>query len=102
MNNDRVFGLDDAVVAIIRTPSIDEETARLALSVIAVDAIFNMRASDQKKHGIAEDKLWALLEISEKVIEESRILASDVARGISNKEVQDRLLALRSRMMGHF
>jgi hypothetical protein len=90
--------LIDAMVAIIRTPSIDDETARLAASVISIDANFNARVSNLKKQEIQKDNLFQLLDFADQMLEESRAVASAVADGISTEEIRDRLLALRTKI----
>src|SRR5574340_202573 len=101
MNGEREPDLIDAMLDIIRCPSIDGDTARMAATVISIDANFNARVTNRKKQGIEKDDLFYLLDFAEGILGEARAIASAVEQGIGSQEAGDRLRALRSRIAAY-
>ena len=101
MNGEREPDLIDAMLAIIRRPSIDAETARMAATVISIDANFNARVTSRKKQEIEKDDMFHLLDFAEEVLGEARAIATAVEQGIGCQEAGDRLRALRGRIAAY-
>ena len=99
--SERETDLIDAMVAIIRHPDIDAKIARLAATVVSIDAYFNARVTKLKKLGVERGKMLQILDFAEAVLDESRAIASAVEQGSGGKEAGDRLLALRDRISNH-
>jgi hypothetical protein len=101
MNGEREPDLIDAMLAIIRCPSIDAETARMAATVISIDANFNARVTSRKKQENEKDDMFRLLDFAEEVLGEARAIATAVEQGPGSQEAGDRLRALRSRIAAY-
>jgi hypothetical protein len=98
MSSKRETDLIDAMVAVIRNQKMDPDTARLAATVISVDAHFNARVANLKKQQIAETKLFQLLAFSDDILDDVREIAAAMERGVDKKEVVERLAAVRNRI----
>ena len=101
MNGEREPDLIDAMVAVIRCPSIDAETARMAATVISIDANFNARVTSRKMQEIEKNDMFHLLDFADEVLGEARAIATAVEQGLGSREAGDRLRALRSRIAGY-
>ncbi|WP_149340838.1 hypothetical protein [Neorhizobium sp. P12A] len=101
MTGERELDLIDAMVAIIRSPSIDTETARAAATVISVDANFNARVASRKKQEVERSTMHDLIDFAEEILGEARAIASAVEEGFDSHEAGTRLRALRKKIANY-
>lgn len=101
VNGENEPDLIDAMISLIRDPSVGGDTARLAGTIISLDANFNCRVSEQKVKGMSDEKMFELISFSEDVLNEARSIASDATSGLPEGFIQTRLSALIEKLYQH-
>lgn len=91
--------LIDAMVVVIRNAAIDSATARLAATIISVDANFNARVCALKGGVVSKDRMLDILDFSDEVLDDCRSIAKDVERGIDCKMLMGRLQVLCDKIL---